>query len=343
MKNLIKLILLSLIFSFSFSLAGAESFEDSAKVISRGYGSNYDEQLLNAKIAALSNAIGSFIVGDTIFNSEKDKVIQNIKEYHGGYIESYNITTTGSDYVEIEAIVKITKDNRLYVPKDNEIDIEDELNNYKNKREIIDYLDDPMQAFVVKVAGIDIKPEPHTMSFKINAQVMWQPKWVSDLETFVTEFTGEGKTSQNINVNMIGRGGYRPHVDIVQVLFESKPKQSEEKMVCFAQDSGDDVDACRNLAGGFMNMPPYSEMPMYVKAYDNEGKQLFSNMVMVKSTNLYESVSRNQTKKYFLTKRTFDQPAYIVYKNGIQNLSVTVNAEYGVAEKIKTIRIEAAK
>lgn len=343
MKNLINLILLSLIFSFSFSLAGAESFQDSAKVISRGYGSNYDEQLLNAQISALSNAIGSFIVGDTIFNSEKDKVIQNIKEYHGGYIESYNITTIASDYVEIEAIVKITKDNRLYVPKDNEIDIEDELNNYKNKREIIDYLDDPMQAFVVKVNGIDIKPDPYTMTFKINAQIMWQPKWTSDLETFVTEFTEKGKTSQNININMIGRGIYRPHIDLLQVLFESKPKQSEEKMVCFAKDSGDDVDACRNLAGGFMNMPPYSEMPMYVKAYDNEGKQLFSNMVMVKSTNLYESVSRNQTKKYFLTKRTFDQPAYIVYKNGIQNLSVTVNAEYGIAEKIKTIRIEAAK
>jgi len=343
MKNLINLILLSLIFSFSFSLAGAESFEDSAKVISRGYGSNYDEQLLNAKIAALSNVIGSFIVGDTIFNSEKDKVIQNIKEYHGGYIESYNITTIGSDYVEIEAIVKITKDNQVYVPENNEIDIEDELNNYKNKREIIDYLDNPMHAFVVKVAGIDIKPEPYTMLFKINAQVMWQPKWTSDLETFVTEFTGEGKTSQNINVNMIGRGIYRPHIDLLQVLFETKPKQSEEKMICFAKDAGDDIDACRNLAGGFMNMPPYSEMPMYVKAYDNEGEQLFSNMVMVKSTDLYESVSRNQTKKYFLTKRTFDQPAYIVYKNGIQNLSVTVNAEYGIAEKIKTIRIEAAK
>src|SRR6056300_348934 len=169
MKNLINLVLLSLIFSFSFSLAWADSFNKSAEVTARGYGSNYDEQLLNAKIDALSNAIGSFIIGDTVYNSEKDKVIQNIKEYHGGYIESYNITTIASDYIEMDAIVKITKDNRLYVPKDNEIDIEDELNNYKNKREIIDYLDDPMQAFVVKVASIDIKPEPYTMSFKINA------------------------------------------------------------------------------------------------------------------------------------------------------------------------------
>lgn len=341
MKKLI--LLISLILSFSFSLAGAESSKDSAKVISRGYGSDYDEQLLNAQISALSNAVGSFIIGDTVFNSEKDKVIQNIKEYHGGYIESYNIIATGSDYVEIEAVVKITKDNRLYVPKDNEIDIENELNNYKNKRGIIDYLDDPMQAFVVKVNGIDIKPEPYTMTFKINAQIMWQPKWTSDLETFVTEFTEEGKTSQNININMIGRGIYRPHIDLLQVLFETKPKQIEEKMVCFAQDSGDDIDACRNLAGGFMNMPISSEMPIYVKAYDNEGEQLFSNMVMVKSTDLYESVYRNQTKKYFLIKRTFDQPAFIVYKNGVQNLDITVNAEYGIAEKIKTIRIEAAK
>ena len=95
MKKLI--LLISLILSFSFSLAGAESSKDSVKVISRGYGSDYDEQLLNAQISALSNAVGSFIIGDTVFNSEKDKVIQNIKEYHGGYIESYNITATGSD------------------------------------------------------------------------------------------------------------------------------------------------------------------------------------------------------------------------------------------------------
>ena len=69
MKKLI--LLISLILSFSFSLAGAESSKDSVKVISRGYGSDYDEQLLNAQISALSNAVGSFIIGDTVFNSEK--------------------------------------------------------------------------------------------------------------------------------------------------------------------------------------------------------------------------------------------------------------------------------
>jgi len=341
MKKLI--LLISLILSFSFSLAGAESFEDSVKVISRGYGSNYDEQLLNAQISALSNAIGSFIVGDTIFNSEKDKVIQNIKEYHGGYIESYNIISTASDYVEIDAIVKITKDNKIYIQGDNEIDIQDQLNNYNNKREIIDYLDNPINAFFVKVNGIEIQPQIYSIQFKINSSIMWQPKWVSDLETFVTEFTSPGKTSQSINVNMVAKGVYRPHVDLVQVLFESKPRQSEEEMVCFAKDSGNDVDACRNLAGGFRNMPPYSEMPINVIGIDKDDKIIFTRKILVKSTNLYESVYRNQTKKYFLTKRTFDQPAYIVYKYGKQDFINTIDIDNNVAQDIKNFRLEAVQ
>ena len=341
MKKLI--LLISLILSFSFSLAGAESSKDSVKVISRGYGSNYDEQLLNAKIAALSNAIGRFIVGDTIFNSEKNKVIQNIKEYHGGYIESYNIISTASDYVEIDAIVKITKDNKIYIQGDNEIDIQDQLNNYNNKREIIDYLDNPINAFFVKVNGIEIQPQIYSIQFKINSSIMWQPKWVSDLETFVTEFTSPGKTSQSVNVNMVAKGVYRPHVDLVQVLFESKPRQSEEEMVCFAKDSGNDVDACRNLAGGFRNMPPYSEMPINVIGIDKDDKIIFTRKILVKSTNLYESVYRNQTKKYFLTKRTFDQPAYIVYKYGKQDFINTIDIDNNVAQDIKKFRLEAVQ
>ena len=313
------------------------------KVISRGYGSNYDEQLLNAQISALSNAIGSFIVGDTIFNSEKDKVIQNIKEYHGGYIESYNIISTASDYVEIDAIVKITKDNKIYIQGDNEIDIQDQLNNYNNKREIIDYLDNPINAFFVKVNGIEIQPQIYSIQFKINSSIMWQPKWVSDLETFVTEFTSPGKTSQSINVNMVAKGVYRPHVDLVQVLFESKPRQSEEEMVCFAKDSGNDVDACRNLAGGFRNMPPYSEMPINVIGINKDDKIIFTRKILVKSTNLYESVYRNQTKKYFLTKRTFDQPAYIVYKYGKQDFINTIDIDNNVAQDIKKFRLEAVQ
>ena len=313
------------------------------KVISRGYGSNYDEQLLNAQISALSNAIGSFIVGDTIFNSEKDKVIQNIKEYHGGYIESYNIISTASDYVEIDAIVKITKDNKIYIQGDNEIDIQDQLNNYNNKREIIDYLDNPINAFFVKVNGIEIQPQIYSIQFKINSSIMWQPKWVSDLETFVTEFTSPGKTSQSVNVNMVAKGVYRPHVDLVQVLFESKPRQSEEEMVCFAKDSGNDVDACRNLAGGFRNMPPYSEMPINVIGINKDDKIIFTRKILVKSTNLYESVYRNQTKKYFLTKRTFDQPAYIVYKYGKQDFINTIDIDNNVAQDIKKFRLEAVQ
>jgi len=277
------------------------------------------------------------------YRSDRDKIFENIKEYYGGYIESYQIIKETSEYTDIKAIVRVVKDNKIYIQGDNEIDIQDQLNNYNNKREIIDYLDDPTNAFFVKVNDIEIQPQIYSIQFKINSSIMWQPKWVSDLETFVTEFTSPGKTSQSINVNMVAKGVYRPHVDLVQVLFESKPRQSEEEMVCFAKDSGNDVDACRNLAGGFRNMPPYSEMPINVIGIDKDDKIIFTRKILVKSTNLYESVYRNQTKKYFLTKRTFDQPAYIVYKYGKQDFINTIDIDNNVAQDIKKFRLEAVQ
>src|SRR5210317_1781865 len=133
MKNL----LLILIFLCSYALAKDDVYEVNA----RGYGSDFTEQILNAKLQALSDVVGSFIIGDDKYNSDKEELIRNIKEYHGGYILKFDVTATGPDYVDINAWVKITKDNRLYVSPDTEIDISNELDNYKQKREIINYLD----------------------------------------------------------------------------------------------------------------------------------------------------------------------------------------------------------
>ena len=63
---------------------------------------------------------------------------------------------------------------------------------------------------------------------------------------------------------------------------------------------------------------------------------------MEKRKNLYENVYRNQTKKYFLTKRTFDQPAFIVYKEGIKQFDITTDIDTDIAEHIKTFKLEAS-
>src|SRR6056300_399424 len=342
MKNLIKPILLSLIFSFSFSLAQPLQQDITQVVEARGYGPTQELRLRKAKLNALGEVVGAFIIGELSYRSDRDKIFENIKEYYGGYIESYQIIKETSEYTDIKAIVCVVKDNKVYIQGDNEIDIEDELNNYNSKREIIDYLDNPTIAFHVKVNSINIEPQPHTIRFKINSDVMWQPKWISDLETFVTEFTSKGKTSQNINIRMVSQRGYQPGLSIVQALFESEPKQSDEPMVCFAENSGNNVDHCRNLAGGFMNMPIYSELPIVIKGYDKNNNEIFKRKVFVNGNKIYENVYRNQTKKYFLTKRTFDQPAFIVYKNENAQFNIIVDVNNNIAEQIKKFKLEAS-
>lgn len=340
MKNKRNLIL-SLIFLFSFSLAFG-SHDETLKVKARGYGLSFEEKLLNAKIQALTNAVGSFVIGDMKYDSDKEKVIQNIKEYHGGYIVNYDVITIAVEYVDIDAEVRVTKDNRIYVQPDNEIDIEQEMDNYKQKRDIIEYLDDPLQAFNIAVKGIQIDPQPNKVRFKISSIIKWQPKWVSDLETFVTTSTGVGKTSNQINIRMVSQRGYQPGLDIIQSVFSSKPKQNDTPMVCFAGKSQSDVDGCRNLAGGFQNMPIHSELPIVISGYDKDDNEIFKRKVFVDGENLYENVYRNQTKKYFLTKRTFDQPAFIIYKDGSNTFNITADINIEIAERIKTFKLEAS-
>lgn len=340
MKNLI--LLLSLILTFSFSLAQPLQQDITQVVEARGYGPTHEAQLRNAKLKALGMVVGEFIVGEISYRSDKDKVFENIKEYQGGYIETFEILKQGTEYVDIKATVRVVKDNRIYIQGDNEIDIEDQLNNYKSKREVIDYLDDPTKAFHVKVNAINIEPQPHTVRFKINSNVMWQPKWISDLETFVTTSTDHGMTSNQVNLRMVSQKGYDPAYGIVQALFEDKTEQSDEPMVCFAGKPQSDINICKNLAGGFQKMPIYSELPIIIRAYDKDENEIFKRRVFIDGNKLYENVYRNQTKKYFLTKRTFDQPTFIVYKKGKTEFNIIVDIHTSIAEQIKTFKLEAS-
>jgi len=339
-----KKLILSLIFLFSFSLAiSGQKDEIITEIVeARGYGATQEAQLRNAKLSALGKVVGEFIVGQITYQSNKDEVFQNIKEYKGGYIETYEILKLGTEYVDIKATIRVIKDNRIYIQGDNEIDIEDQMNNYRSKRDVINYLDDPKEAFHISVKGIQIDPQPYKVRFKISNVLKWQPKWVSDLETFVIASTDIGKTSNQVNIRMVSQRGFDPTVGIVQSLFESKPKQSDDPMVCFASKSNSNVDGCRNLAGGFQNMPIHSELPIIIIAYDKDDNEIFKRRVLVDGNKLYENVYRNQTKKYFLTKRTFDQPAFIVYKNGIQQFDITADIDTEIAEQIKTFKLEAS-
>ena len=259
-------------------------------VEAKGYGTTYDRQLHDAKLEALRMVLGSFIVGHTIYKSDKDTVFENILEYHGGFIANYEVIRKGIDYVLIKAHVQRVKDNRLYVEGDNEIDITDQLNNYKSKRDIIEYLDDPKQAFHINVKGIQIDPQPYKVRFKISSILKWQPKWISDLETFVKTSTNVGKTSNQINVRMVSQRGYDPAIGIVQSMFSSKPKQSDIPMICFAGRSQSDIDGCRNLAGGFQNMPIYSELPVIIRAYDKDKNEVCTIRVHIDGNNLNNTI-----------------------------------------------------
>jgi hypothetical protein len=334
MKNL----LLTLIFLCNVTFATNDVYE----VDVRGYGSNFTEQILNAKLQALSNVVGSFIIGDDKYSSDKEELIRNIKEYHGGYILKFDVTATGPNYVEINAWVKFTKDNIIHVSPENEIDISNELDNYKQKRDIIKYLDDPKHAFHIETNNISIQPQPHKIRFKISSVLKWQPKWVSDLETFVTTSTNLGKTTNQVNIVVVNQRGYDPTIGIIQSLFSFKPKQSDTPMVCFARKPQSDIDQCRNVAGGFESMPIHSQLPVIIKGYDKDNNEIGKIRTFIDGNNLYENVYRNQTKKYFLTKRTFDQPAFIVYKEGIKQFDITIDIDTDIAEHIKTFKLEAS-
>lgn len=323
----------------------------SAEVVTvDGYGDDFESAVRNAKLAAIENVVGTFIIGGREWQTD-DSVFEKVKEYHGGYIKSYDVLEYKNDRVTIKADVERIKDNSLHVGG-NTIDMSQfkpQIDNYNSRRAIIEELDDPRKAFNMKINSVRIDPKEHKYQFRINGTIQWQPKWVSDLETFVFSTQDEGKIHTNLNDNIASGtfnllNAYGPAGAVLGSVAHSAIKvdypTDNTSMVCFAKTVFKSVDYCYDLAGGFKKMPIYSEMPTSIIGKDKDGKEIFNHRINIKSDNMYETIHKGQTKKRLFSEITFDQPGYIIYSDAERVFTVLLDINADIAANIETLIVE---
>ena len=223
-----------------------------------------------------------------------------------------------------------------------------QIENYNSRKEIIKELDDPAKAFFVKINNMQLDPVKDKVQFRITGTLQWQPKWLSDLETFVTTTDDVGNTHTDLNERISGTtlsimSSYGPIGAVIGTVAYKSLKTSHETtdsdMVCFAKKTYRDIEYCYDLAGGFKNMPVYSELPAEILAIDSKGKEIFSQRINIKAENMYENMYKGQTKKTFITKRTFDQPTFIIYTDAERVFTVAFKVDAGLASTIDKIII----
>ena len=316
-----------------------------------GYGQDYNQALFNAKIAALEKVAGTFIMSDTVYRTNEN-IFEQIKTYNGGHIKSYEVTKATDHEVTIKADVDIIKDNKILIDNGNmdRDKMNASMDNFEQKSGIINYLDKPESAFHINTRDIVFDPKGQFVTFKINSTMQWQPKWVSDIESFSRNNSTSGNTHTD-TVDRISSGiinkltGIHPMAGVVGYYatnaINKPPQISQQPMVCIGSYKRNDIDACYNITNKFYNMPIFSTMRVQVIGYDEGGAQIYKRLVSIQNESMYDNVYAGTTKEFkFGVKRTFDQPTTIIYKNEVNMFTVAVDVKNDIARKLYKFEIK---
>jgi hypothetical protein len=155
-------------------------------VESNGYGNTFESALKNAKIAAVEQVNGTWLSGQVYSNN--GKISEEIAQYNGGVIKSYNVISYFNNVVTISADVDIVKDNRMAsktgdVPQFIKDDLSFMQENYSKIEKSINYLNNKNNAFGVKLDGVEYFNKGDITSLRLSGTVSWSPKWISDFES----------------------------------------------------------------------------------------------------------------------------------------------------------------
>jgi len=337
----------SKIFAALFALTA----EANAEVVTvTGYGQDYNQALTHAKIAALEKVVGTFIISDTVWRSN-ESVFEQIKQYNGGVIKSYEVIKASEHEVTIKADVDVIKNNKIHVDNNN-FDTErmhQTIDNFKQRTNIISYLDDPNKAFHVVTKDVIISPKDRYTTFKVINTVQWQPKWISDLESYSRNIGDEGKTHTNtkelasagvLNKAMTIHPALAIAGSMVYQNFNKPYPESDDPMVCFAQYKNADVDKCYTIGTQFYKMPTYSDMRMEVQALDINGKQIYKKQFTITVDNMLSKMGTGEKNNLRIVNRTFDQPTTVIYQSGIEKFAIDINLENNIARQLHSFVIK---
>ena len=176
------------------------------EVIAEGYGGNFTESLHSAKTNAIEQVVGSLVVEEKTWTSEQPEVLEKIKTYHSGYIKTYKIIEANEHYVKIRADVEDQKIDKFEINNDEFIIDNEIINNLEQKqntKNFFTHLDNPNDAFAMKIKKLEISPNAHESTYRINYSLTWKQNWINQIEKFIELNSDEGKTQVDLHRYLI--------------------------------------------------------------------------------------------------------------------------------------------
>ena len=330
--------------TFLLALLFVSSVASAAEVTVTGRGSTYDKALANAKMLALENVTGTFVIGESEY---KDNVFRDsMEQYNGGVIKSFRVENYNdfSSYVEVTITADVVekKDNRVEGKNHQSFNIQ--LDEHNQRLAVVDKLDDVTRMVSINIGKPTFDVDRYQSTVYLNVGMRLQPKWISDAQSFTSVIGEEGKTSNNaygtIHGNVVGGLLGSNPLAAVAIAVIGEPQQqatSEQTMICFGSRNGSFLD-CKNIGVSFVNIPKYPKIVVEVVT-NNVKYEVYEQELSLK---MYEFVPVGSHKGHHFFKsyrKTFHQPTWIVYSDEIDKLNLSFKLDNNIAKDVKQVRI----
>lgn len=300
-KTLLSLLIIS-------SVASAEE----VRVI--GYGATYNSALENAKSQALEKGASTFIIGEN--RVRNGRVTEEIDQYNGGVIKTYKIVSRNSTPVgyEVEIIADVVpKNNSMKRNSGSSLGID--FDEYNKRERIVKHLDNVTTAIRADVMSTTHKIGRYETTIYTNVVLSWQPKWISDMKSFVSVVNVKGNTNSNIRDRVTGGAisysmtafGPLGALASLGVYSATKPDEqpiNQNMMVCFSGNECSSIDVDMTLPRN----------PKLVLVADVGGEEVvlyeqFLDMKMYRYVPAGETVSNSIFRSYNVR---YNQPALLI-------------------------------
>jgi hypothetical protein len=320
------------------------SIASAKEVTVTGRGSTYDRALANAKMLALENVTGTFVIGQSEYKDKEFR--ESMEQYNGGIIKSFRV----KEYKELSSHVEVTitadvvekKDNRIAGKNEQSFNIQ--FDEHEQRRVVVDQLDNVNNMIAIDVEKPTYQIDRYESIVSVVVDMRMQPKWVSDMQAFTNVIGEEGNTSNNAYSSI--------HGSIVSSAITSNPiaavfagvmtapkekKKSDETMVCFAKSRGSFLN-CKNIGVSFVKIPKYPQLVVEVIS-DGVKYTVYKQRLELQ---MYEFVHPGEYRSHYFFKsykEEFNQPAWVVYTGESEKRNLRFKLDNRIAKDIQRVRV----
>lgn len=303
-----------------------------------GYGDNYSTALANCQLTAIKRVTGTWIASEQ--SVKNGKYVEDMAAYDGAIINRTQVLSFDNHAMVCEVDVDPVKDNKV-ITKQSQVPVP-EIKRHNEERQDFDrslkFVDKSSRALKVIVNDITYKPRGETTIVYVDVDIVWDPKWVSDMTRLLKKTNMKGETTYDLQNQLAGvmgnvaiTSGVPVFGAIVGQMMEEKHRITDDNMVCFAERHHQIADDCFTT-GRPLNSFAGNTITIYGSA---AGGIKFVHKVEQKD--MWQRILPHQVKSHSNfrnIKMTYLQPGVAIYTKERQKV------RFGF--EIKTERLEQA-